>query len=337
MPIHIDSTLLARIRLALRQAARNFLLVPNISLIDFGSPRHGGQIAEHEGAIRVHVYQKLDPVSLEYAVAAGETRPIPKYIGGFPTDVLEGKYRLQPTIFQRVASSLPRRGGLPFSPSASDSRARRADPLEGGISISSERHYTYGTLGGLVKDRTSGAPMILSNWHVLAGDWMAPPGQKIYQPGRLDGGNAGDTVATLTRDAMSVNLDAAVASLTGSRRLINHQFKLDRVNGVGQAQLGMEVVKSGRRTDITYGRVTGIEGVTRLTYGTLKRVIQGVITIEQRLFDETVSGPGDSGAWWLDTATHRAVGLHFAGSNDPERALALDMGRVLDALQVDIV
>ena len=38
----------------------------------------------------------------------------------------------------------------------------------------------------------------------------------IFQPGRLDGGTAANAVARLTRDAMAVNLDAAVATLTGS-------------------------------------------------------------------------------------------------------------------------
>jgi endonuclease G len=337
MPIHVDSTFRARARLALQQAVRNYLFDPNVSLIDFGMPEHAGQIAEDEVAIRVHVCQKLDPASLEDAATAGETRPIPKYIGGFPTDVPEGKYQLQPTTSRRAASPLPQGAPLPSNLSASDPRSRRANPLLGGISISDERRYTYGTLGGLVKDRLSGDPMILSNWHVLVGEWAALSGQKIYQPGRRDGGNAGDTVATLVRDAMAVNLDAAVAKLTGSRSLVNQQINLGRVSGVGQAQLGMEVVKSGRRTGVTYGRVTAIEGVTRLRYGTLNRVIQGVMTVEQRQSDEQVSGPGDSGAWWLDTATYRAVGLHFAGSNHPERALALDMGQVLDALQVDIV
>ena len=32
----------------------------------------------------------------------------------------------------------------------------------------------------------------------------------------------------------------------------------------------------------------------------------------------------------------QAVGLHFAGSDFPERALALDMQSVLDALNVDL-
>jgi endonuclease G len=99
----------------------------------------------------------------------------------------------------------------------------------------------------------------------------------------------------------------------------------------------MEVVKSGRRTGVTFGVVRGVEGVANLTYGFVGRVIRKVVTIEPRSAVEEVSAGGDSGSWWLDRATMRAVGLHFAGSDSPETGLALDMQEVLDQLRVDIV
>jgi hypothetical protein len=40
---------------------------------------------------------------------------------------------------------------------------------------------------------------------------------------------------------------------------------------------------------------------------------------------------------WLDAETRQAVGLHFAGANLPETALAMDMQAVLEALNVDLV
>jgi len=210
-----------------------------------------------------------------------------------------------------------------------------ADPLRGGISISDEYHNAAGTLGGMVIDRLTGETMLLSNWHVLVADWGARTGQRIYQPGRLDGGVAVDTIATLTRDAMAANLDAAVATLNGDRRLINDQLDLGPVTGVGRAELGMELVKSGRSSGVTHGIVTAVEGTAKLRYGLLERIIRNVVTIEPRGFGE-VSAPGDSGSWWLDPATMRAIGLHFAGSDFPERGLAIDMPTVLDVLNVDI-
>lgn len=321
----VDRMTKAYARRALNEAARNLLFTPNVSLIDFGHPEHNGQLAEDELAIRVHVHQKLSGNSLESALATGATQPIPASIGGFPTDVPEGSYGPHPWHWNGWRQPRP-----------TNPYATRSDPMHGGISISDERHYSYGTLGGLVIDRATGAEMILSNWHVLAADWIARPGQRIYQPGRLDGGNQRDTVARLTRHAMSVNLDAAVASLTGDRRLINDQLKLGSVTGVGQAELGMELTKSGRRTGITHGRVIAIEGVAKIRYGSLDRVIRQVITIEPRNTFGEVSAPGDSGSWWLDKATMRVIGLHFAGGNSPERGLALHIIPVLEALQVDV-
>ena len=48
-----------RVRLALRTAVRDYLLADdNVTAVDFGLPEHGGEIAEDERAIRVHVRQK---------------------------------------------------------------------------------------------------------------------------------------------------------------------------------------------------------------------------------------------------------------------------------------
>ena len=325
--MHVDQATRARARLALREAIRGWLFDPNVTLIDFGWPEREGRIAEEEPAIRVHVRQKLAEFALEAATDAGYTRPIPPSIGGFPTDVPQGTYL--PQQWSRW-SGWGRWG-------TTSPRSHRVNPLRGGVSISDEYHYVYGTLGGLVTDRATGAQMILSNWHVLVADWGARTGQRILQPGRSDGGTNADEIARLTRDAMSQNMDAAVATLTGNRRMINDQYGLGPVRGVGWAEPGMEVVKSGRRTGITYGRVTAIEGVFRLPCGYLERIIRNVVTIDQRQRLEQVSACGDSGSWWLERSTMRAIGLHFAGCDRPERALALDMQSVLNTLNVDLV
>ena len=321
-----DPTTIARARLALRKATRDFMFDPNVNLIGIGHPEHNGQIAENEIAIRVHVNQKLSGVALEAATAAGYTRPIPSEINGFPTDVLQGTYHLHQWQAWR---------GWWRPATSGNERAMSADPMRGGISISDEFHMAYGTLGGKVYDRATGEEMILSNWHVLAGDWRARRGQLIYQPGRLDGGTFSNASAHLTRHAMEVNLDAAVASLTGRRRLINEQLGLGPVLGVSNAQLGDEVVKSGRSSYITYGRIVEINSVARMRYGYLERLVRDVMIIDPWNGGE-VSRPGDSGSWWLNRATRQAVGLHFAGSDMPERALALNMQSVLDALGVEI-
>jgi hypothetical protein len=326
--MNFDAMTLARARLALRDAVRTFLFDPNVNLIGMGYPEHAGRIAEDELAIRVHVKKKMAGPALEAAAEAGRTAFIPPEIGGFPTDVLQGTYRLHPWQ--------PWRPWQPWQPATEvDARAARLDPMEGGISISDESHVACGTLGGKVVDRITGAEMILSNWHVLAVDWQARQGQLIYQPGRLDGGTVMNAVARLTRDAMAVNLDAAVATLTGSRPLTDEQLGVGTVTGAGSGQLGLQVVKSGRKSRITFGRITEIDSTARIRYGDLERLIRNVMSIDP-LNGGEVSRPGDSGSWWLNAETREAIGLHFAGTDLPERALALDMPAVLDALGVDI-
>ncbi|HEX9374154.1 MAG TPA: hypothetical protein VF897_24285 [Roseiflexaceae bacterium] len=329
--MELDSMTIARARLALRQAIRNHLFDPNVHMVSLGLPEKGGQIVEDELAIRFHVREKFSPIRLELALERGDTssdlrEPIKVGRFQFQTDIVQGRYR--PHVW-------PWRRPWP-NPAPSDPRAQPAAPLRGGIGISDEFHNAYGTLGAKVIDRASGAEMILSNWHVLVVEWRARPGQRIYQPARGDGGAFADTVATLTRDVMSVNLDAAVATLTGARALINDQLDLGPLRGVGVPQLGMEVVKSGRRTGITYGRVIDVLATARISYGTVDKIIRNVMSIEPRTSVEEVSGPGDSGSIWIDQATMQAVGLHFAGGNQPERGLAMDIQSVLDALNVDL-
>jgi hypothetical protein len=326
MIVNLNATTLSQARLAIAQATRNHLFDRNVHLIEFGFPEHRGRLYTDELAIRIHVRKKMSGVALEAAVEAGATSPIPEAYGEFQTDVPQSSFRLHQGWW------------WPKKPATrSDARTRRQAPLLGGISISNAYQLTAGTLGGVVTDRQSGERMLLSNWHVLAGRWTARPGQRIYQPGRLDGGRSADSIASLVRNAMDSHLDAAVARIAGERQLINDQYDLGSVSGVVRPELGMRLVKSGRRTAITYGQVTAIEGIAKMRYDSLDRVIEHVLTIEPENGFGLVSGPGDSGAMWLEEDTLRAVGLHFAGSDYPERALAMELQPVLNALEVDIV
>ena len=313
----------ARARLLLRQIAPSILFDRSygVNLVDYGT-RPPTSAGDDTPALRFHVTKKLAPELLE---AAGIKR-IPHQIGEFATVVLEGSFH-QGLLARRPASSA----------ASLTSHTARFDPLCGGISISALDHYAAGTLGGLVRDRATGADMILSNWHVLVVDWWVQTRKLICQPGRMDNGRARDVVATLSRHAMRAGLDAAVAKLTDDRALVNKQLEIGRVTGVTRAQLGMAVHKSGRTSKVTHGIVTGVDGLTRLTYRGLQRIIRNVVTIVPAVEDDRVSSPGDSGSWWLDERTDQVLGLHFAGGDDPETALAIDMQTVLDALSVDVV
>ena len=324
--MHIGSKEMARAQVALQQALGTCLYdrTREVNLIDFAQYEKNGQTYDRL-ALRFHVEYKISETQLE--TFGREPLQNLSFLG-FPNMVTVSKPRLHQWTWP---GGWYRPGG--WRRASSNPHRSRADPLRGGVSVSTDFSGS-GTLGGIVRDRATGREMLLSNWHVLVVYWGARPGQRIRQPGRDDGGTYADVIATLDRDAMSADLDAAVAVLNDRRDFINQQLSVGSVRGVGRARLGMEVEKSGRSSRWTSGRVTGIGGVARLRYSRIKRVIRNVVTIDQ--LGGEVSTGGDSGSWWLDSTTNEAVGLHFAGSNNPERGLAMDMQSVLDALNVDI-
>jgi hypothetical protein len=307
---------------ARNRAIGYYLFDPNVSLIDVGLriKERERRLVLKEATVRVHVRHKPRGAAFEAFAAAYPERVVEEDKIGFAVDIVEGDYRLQQWFWP------------PPPP-----RGRAFDPLHGGISISNEWSFGYGTLGGVVIDRETEKEMILSNYHVLAGSSFAPPGLRIYQPGYGDGGRRQHTVARLTRHSMNVGIDAAVAELTHERETTNNQFELGSVTGVGEPMPDMRVKKSGRASKVTRGIITGVGGVRAIPYGGIKRVVQHVVHIAKVPDSDQVSAPGDSGSWWLEESTDKVVGLHFAGSNVPEYGLAIRMANVLNALNVDLM
>jgi endonuclease G len=215
-------------------------------------------------------------------------------------------------------------------------RARVFRPLRGGISVSNERLPIYGTLGGCVLDRDDRTPMLLSNWHVLVGSAYIQRRIRVLQPAYGDGGYAGYSVAYLDRDAMDDGFDAAVAPLLPGQTMLNEQLGIGAITGAAMPELDMRVTKSGRASGVTEGIVDGIEGEYPMRYGGFPHSIRHVYRIVPRTAGREISRGGDSGSWWLHSGSRNAVALHFAGSDDPETALAMAMPPVLDALSVDI-
>jgi len=299
-------------------AAAYYLNNPRVRLIDVGLKLTGDQYTG-QTAVRIHVRNKPSQAVFEEFSALNEDLVIDKNKIPYEVDLIEANYQLD--------WSWP-------PPAPENNRRLVHDPLRGGISVSSEWLYGFGTLGGIVQDGVTGDPMILSNWHVLAGSAYAPKGLSIYQPGYGDGGNYSDTVAFLERHAMGQNIDAAVARLTGDRGWINDQLEIGPVNGSQAPAMGMNVTKSGRMTSVTHGLIDGILGEYPIRYAGFTTSIRHVFRIVPQPGEDQVSNKGDSGSWWLDEAGHNAVGLHFAGYDDPETALAISMPEVLAALKV---
>ncbi|MEZ4594073.1 MAG: hypothetical protein R3D55_23470 [Chloroflexota bacterium] len=309
---------MAQATAVLNSVREDWLARDGVTAVDLGFKWSQG-LMTGKLSIRVHVAQKRPLSQLT------EAEMFPKEIEGIPVDVIEAEYGLQ---------LLPGSTQLEAAPEA---RKARYNPIPLGVSAGNPR-ITAGTLGAKVYDAATLQPMALSNWHVFVGSPTGAVGEPIWQPGSLDGGNSGDTFATLSRSVLGP-YDAAVAQLTNARSVLSETVDGRPIEDVTTPTLGMLVWKSGRTTEFTQGFIDGIKMTTAINYGAAgTRAIQDVVRIVPRpgAGDVEVSMGGDSGSIWVDEASGKAVGLHFAGEvgNAPEHALATELQPVLTRLNV---
>ncbi|MEO1439311.1 MAG: hypothetical protein AAFV33_02840, partial [Chloroflexota bacterium] len=158
---------------AKREKTNEFLAKRNVVGMGVGYKNALGEESGQESVV-VLVQSKKPKEALT------EEDLIPKEINGIPTDVVEiGILRAN-----QAANNNP--------------RTRQRPVIFAGASIA---HYLVGagTLGIVVRHRTSGERLLLSNNHVLANSNDANIGDPILQPGPLDGGTrASDIVAQLS-------------------------------------------------------------------------------------------------------------------------------------------
>jgi len=208
-------------------------------------------------------------------------------------------------------------------------------PIQPGYSIGHIR-TTAGTLGAIV---TNGKDLyVLSNSHVLAQSGQAKKGDKILYPGKIDGGkNPGDVIAKLhdfipfqTGGAFVNNNDCAIAKLDLDK-VSNLAYEIKDL-GVPTKTIkpkrGMRVVKVGRTTGKTEGRIKDINFRTVIDY---EGNIGNVGFVDQVLCTRYTDG-GDSGSLVFDKSSKSVVGLHFAGSEFGSIFNPID--RVLSDLKV---
>jgi hypothetical protein len=269
----------------------------NVVGVGIGTKVKTGQTTG-ELAIRVYVIKKQNLKELKAADAVPET------IDGVPTDVVE------------IGEPIP------YSYTA------RERPAIGGDSIG---HFkvTAGTLGCLMRDKTDGSSVILSNNHVLADrDALNHPrasaGDCIVQPGTLDGGLcAADQIATLKRwiklneVGSGTNLvDAAIAQPLSAGDVRNDIHEIGCVSKwreVSNADVILNladpdnVQKSGRTTEYTTGKITDIDATVTINYGVFSARHEHVIATDDMAL------PGDSGSLLVDM-NKKALGLLFGGS-----------------------
>ncbi len=196
-----------------------------------------------------------------------------------------------------------------------------------------------GTLGALVQD-TAGAQYILSNNHVLARTNKGQPGDPIIQPGLVDSGCAQlsqDEVATLTAfvpinfSKGAINqVDAAVAEVVPGD--VKTDGTINCIGPIGStpvaATVGLQVQKSGRTTELTFGTVAATNATLSVKYN--KTCGFGsqtaVFTKQFRIDGSSFSAGGDSGSLIVtQDACPQPVGLLFAGSNTTTFANPIDL------------
>lgn len=190
-------------------------------------------------------------------------------------------------------------------------------PVCGGISIFADGVDEEGTLGMILTDDT-GAPVLLTNHHVLYKAGAAPIAGAVFQPDR------GSLIATSDPQWCDKDLDCAVARLSVSA--CYEIFGMGIPASPKDPVLGMRVVKVGAATGVTEGQVMGIHG-TKVTIGVPQAHPPAC----------ELSRSGDSGSVWLESATRAPVALHYGGSDTGQRvAFASSIRAILAALHCTV-
>jgi endonuclease G len=315
-----------------RSSGADYLKDPNITSVGIGYKIDDGETTD-DIAIQFTVGRKAAPEMLE----ALETEPIPEAIEvngvEIPTDVIQRDFAVEYRVVAEVVTS---------------ERKKRLNPIVPGASVAHVKE-TAGTIGCIVFDTADGTPYILSNWHVLHGP-RGDIGDDIVQPGPFDDNRTHlNRVGKLVRSHVGHAGDCAVATIE-DRDFCSEIIDLGvRVEQIGEPELGDTVVKSGRTTGLTFGRVTRIHTIAAIDYeGNVGEQEVGCFEIgidpSHEPDDGEVSKGGDSGSVWLFTSragkpTPIMAGLHFAGevADDPhEHALACYPKSVFEKLEVSL-
>jgi len=221
----------------------------------------------------------------------------------------------------------------------------RQRPLLLGCSVGHHK-ITAGTLGAFVLHGRTRRTVILSNNHVLANEDLGKVGDAILQPGPYDKGKARThevgTLLNFVKLKSSGNLtDSAIATLGK-----DIPYDGSTLTGVGKLaglrpspiDVGATVMKVGRTSGLTRGRVTAIE-VDNVVVGFDRGELSFDSQIEiEGADEEPFSRPGDSGSLIVDE-DRRACGLLFAGgdvggTNAKGLTYANDLATVLQQLKI---
>ncbi len=192
------------------------------------------------------------------------------------------------------------------------------ESLTGGIEIRTQfsiipkfKSISVGTLGMLVYDNATGAPLGISNAHIL----RTGVGGLVYQPGitRRTKRRRGSKYVIGKIVRVNMRYDCGVFKINQEKRAVleaHSFFGLEgKPNRVVPWEEGMKVKKIGKNTGWTYGIVKGVNPQN-------EKAIRIVPNPDKPADNNEISVGGDSGAIWLtDEAQFGVVGLHYAGEH----------------------
>jgi hypothetical protein len=262
---------------------------------------------------------------------------LPPKVNGVPSDVVETGE------FWGLAGGITT--GIPVFPD-------RLRPIQPGCSIGpNTASNVTGTLAAIV--RSNGDPsklFLLSNNHVFTSDLRTPPLFDILQPGTMDSLDV-KPIATLhssfaMTDPPGLNeIDAAIALVLRASDVdeTNTIVAIGAPTGVATAFYGQTVQKHGRMTGLTTGTVQAPTASITVRFLHRDVVFHNQVMIKADT-DGGFARSGDSGALIVDKSTRAAIGLLFAGNDEPSAeqsprelyALANDFGTVLRLLNVSL-
>ena len=200
----------------------------------------------------------------------------------------------------------------------------RYRPLLSGIEIRNPNGAAPGTLGCIAVSNDN-ERWLVSCFHVLHGMDQAAPvdNQAIYQPTTDEDENI---VAHTDSNRISAELDFAAARIPDNISIGLEILGIGRLGSVKAPELGMRVLKSGRSTGITEGRITSIKE------NTIEIEVPNGFPDDYELCEK-----GDSGALWVERDSRCPVGLLTGGTEAGKPiSFAVPITTVLEKLGLQI-
>ncbi len=287
--------------------------------------RHTDALMRDSGARGTAVgwNQADEPVIKVYVDSSSSEAGIPETLDGIPVVVeYTGKlYALNISCEDRETGTCSEPPQL--QPTAAEPRSTERHPRPVPIGVSTGHiDVTAGTIGCRVAAGCHS--YVLSNAHVFADGNDGMFGDKILQPGVVDGGIDPDdvigalfsSIPIVMSDSASNKVDAAIVGTTAAyvqRSTPSDGYGTPRYYTL-RPTVNLNVMKYGRTTQMTYGYIDALNATVLVEYSGTNARFVGQIIIKGNDGSD-FSRPGDSGALVVASGgphERRPVGLLFA-------------------------